>query len=285
MSRLDELRRIADVVGIATRHVDALGVTHEPDEETLSRLIAAFGLPADPKGAADALADDGRAAPFGLAPAHIVAHEAPAPTLQLRLPAKSRGVEWQCRLEDGTECAGRSEAAELRLPPQLPLGYHRLAISSARVTAEIGLVVAPDSCHLPDGLQPGARSWGLTAQLYGLRSARDWGIGDLSDLARLCREAGKLGAAAVGINPLHALFAAEPRHFSPYSPSSRVWLDYLYIDVTAVPGFAESSAVQNLAPADAVLAARGAPLVDYPAVAALKRPVLEALYRRFRARE
>ena len=68
---------------------------------------------------------------------------------------------------------------------------------------------------------PGARSWGLTAQLYGLRSARDWGIGDFTDLEMLCRGAGALGAAAIGVNPMHALFAAEPRHFSPYSPSSR----------------------------------------------------------------
>src|SRR5213078_4041350 len=105
---------------------------------------------------------------------------------------------------------------------------------------------APDSCYLGDGLAPGARSWGLTAQLYGLRSARDWGIGDFGDLATLCREAGTLGAGVVGINPLHALFAAEPRHFSPYSPSSRVWLDYLCIDVTAVPGFAEDAAAQTL---------------------------------------
>ena len=58
--------------------------------------------------------------------------------------------------------------------------------------------------------------------------------------------AGACGAAVLGINPLHALFAAEPLHFSPYSPSSRIWLDYLYIDVTAVPGFAEDAAVQSL---------------------------------------
>ncbi|HEV2334326.1 MAG TPA: 4-alpha-glucanotransferase [Stellaceae bacterium] len=287
MSRLDALRRIAGLVGIATRHVDALGVVHEPDEETLARLITAFGLPADPKVAEDALAETSRTAPFGLAPILIVEEEKPDPVLSLCLPTGSGGVEWHCRLEDGTERAGRSEGAELRLPAQLPLGYHRLAVSGTGTgaTAEIVLVVAPQSCHLPDGLQPGARSWGLTAQLYGLRSARDWGIGDLGDLARLCREAGRLGAAAVGINPLHALFSAEPRHFSPYSPSSRMWLDYLYIDVTAVPGFAENAAVQNLAPSAVVLAARGAPLIDYAAVAALKRPVLEALYLRFRARE
>jgi 4-alpha-glucanotransferase len=285
MSRLDELREIAGSVGIATRHVDALGVWHEPDEETLSRLIAAFGLPSDAKQAAEALAEEGWAAPFGLSPVHIVAQEDPAPTLGLRLPAESGGVEWHCRLEDGTPHQGRSDGAELCLPAGLPLGYHRLAISGGGETAEIGLVVAPASCHLSDGLRQGARSWGLTAQLYGLRSARDWGIGDFGDLASLCRGAGTLGAGAVGINPLHALFAAEPRHFSPYSPSSRVWLDYLYIDVTAIPGFAEDSAAQALAPPDAILAARDAGLVEYAAVAALKRPVLEALYRRFRAHE
>jgi len=114
-----------------------------------------------------------------------------------------------------------------------------------------------------------------------LRSRRDWGIGDFTDLAWLARAAGRLGAATVGINPLHALFAAEPRHFSPYSPSSRVWLDFLYIDVTAVPGFAEDAAAQALAPQAAIAAARAAELVDYAAVAALKRPVLEALFRRF----
>src|SRR5216684_3680277 len=279
MSRLDELRHIAGSVGIATRHVDALGVAHEPDEETLSRLIAALGLPSDPAQAAEALAEEGRAAPFGLSPVQIVAQE--TATLILRLPAESGGVEWHCRLEDGGESAGKSEGAELHLPPGLPLGYHRLAITGVGETAEIGLVVAPDACHLSDALRPGARNWGLTAQLYGVRSARDWGIGDFSDLATLGREAGRLGTGAVGINPLHALFAAEPRHFSPYSPSSRVWLDYLYIDVTQAPGFAEDAAARALAPADAVLAARGKGLVDYAAVAALKRPVLEALHEHF----
>jgi 4-alpha-glucanotransferase len=285
MSWLDELREIAGSVGIATRHVDALGVVHEPDEETLSRLIAAFGLPSDPKEAADALAEEGRAVPFGLSPVHIMAQEDPAPLLSLDLPADRGGVEWHCRLEDGTHWAGRSDGAELGLPAGMPLGYHRLSISGAGQAVEIGLVVAPGSCHLGDALKPGARSWGLTAQLYGLRSARDWGIGDFAELSELCRSAGALGAGVVGINPLHALFAAEPRHFSPYSPSSRVWLDYLYIDVTQVPGFAEDAAAQALAPPEALAAVRGKGLVDYAAVAALKRPVLEALYARFRARE
>lgn len=277
MSRLDELQHVAGLAGIATRHVDALGVWHEPAEETLSQLIAAFGLPADPRQAAEALAAEQDAAPLGLAPVHVVAQEDPAPMLSLRRPPDAAAIEWHCRLEDGLEMTGRSDGALLPLPAGLPLGYHRLSLAGAgTTTAEIGLAVAPASCHLPDALRPGARSWGLTAQLYGLRRGLDWGLGDFTDLAELCGKSGAIGAAAVGINPLHALFAAEPRHFSPYSPSSRTWLNYLYIDVTTVPGFADI--------ADGTTASANSPdgdLVDYQAVAARKRPVLEALFQRF----
>ena len=122
-------------------------------------------------------------------------------------------------------------------------------------------------------------SWGLTCQLYGLRSTRNWGVGDFTDLARIAGAAGSCGAATLGINPLHALFAAEPLHCSPYSPSSRIWLDYLYIDVTAVPGFAEDETVRSLTGGEGfavtLAAARSAELIDYGAVAAGKRPVLE----------
>src|SRR5437660_11447556 len=139
MSRIDELRGIAGSVGIATRHVDALGVWHEPGEETLSRLIAAFGLPSDPAQAAAALTERQLAAPFGLAPVEIVPQGVEAPVLRLRLPAGTSGVDWHCRLEEGAEHSGRSEGAELRLPGELPLGYHRLSIAAAGVTAEVEL--------------------------------------------------------------------------------------------------------------------------------------------------
>jgi 4-alpha-glucanotransferase len=77
--------------------------------------------------------------------------------------------------------------------------------------------------------KPDARRWGVTCQLYGLRSTSNWGIGDFSDLSSLVDTAGSYGAATCGINPLHALFAAEPLHISPYAPSRRRYLDYLYI--------------------------------------------------------
>ena len=285
MSRLDELRHVAGLVGIWTRHVDALGVVHEPDEETLSRLIAAFGLPTDPQAAASALAEEHEASPFGLPAVAVMPQADPVPTLPLHLPEGAAWAGWHCAFEDGRQISGRSDGPELHLPAGMPLGYHRLAIDGGGVSAEIGLVVAPAGCHLGDALQPGARSWGLTTQLYGLRGAHDWGMGDFTDLAELCRGTAHLGAAAVSINPLHALFAAEPRHLSPYSPSSRAWLDYLYIDVTRVPGFAEDEAARALASPAALAAVRAAPLLDREAVAALKRPVLERLFGRFQPSE
>ena len=113
------------------------------------------------------------------------------------------------------------------------------------------------------------------------------GVSAISPIWPKCRlPLGECGGAVLGINPLHALFAAEPLHYSPYSPSSRQWLDYLYIDATAVPGFAEDATVQELVHSQwfgaTHWAARSAVLVDYGAVGACKRAVLEPLYRRFR---
>ncbi|MGE5270587.1 MAG: hypothetical protein ACM3JG_13050, partial [Thiohalocapsa sp.] len=122
MSDRDALRPIAELVGIGTRHVDALGVWHEPDAETLARLIAAFGLPTAPQQAAEALAATQQAAPFGLMPLEIVAAEDAAPAVQLRLPAGAQAADWHCRLEAGGVHDGRSDGARLALPAGLPLG-------------------------------------------------------------------------------------------------------------------------------------------------------------------
>jgi 4-alpha-glucanotransferase len=281
MSGAEAFHPVAGLLGIELRHTDALGVIHEPDAETLAALVTAFGLPPEPERAAAALAEMRRAAPLGLDPLYIVPSE--APRLALDLPGDRGRVDWSLDYERGGHAAGRWNPGEaLALPDGMPLGYHRLALSVGGAAATSAIAVAPPACHLPPELRHGARSWGLTVQLYSLRSTRGWGMGDFTDLAQLARAGGPLGAVAIGINPLHALFASEPRHVSPYSPSSRLQLDYLYIDPSAVPGFAEDAEIRALAPEAALAAVHASELVDHAAVAALKRPVLEALYRRFR---
>jgi 4-alpha-glucanotransferase len=282
MSGAEAFHPIAGLLGIETRHTDALGVIHEPDAETLAAMVTAFGLPPDPSQASAAMAEMRRAAPLGLDPLYLVPSE--APKLALDLPLDRGPLAWHLELEGGGNASGQWHPADgpLALSDGTPLGYHRLTLSLGGTTATIRIAVAPPNCYLPPELRAGARSWGLTVQLYSLRGARGWGMGDFTDLAQLTRTAGPLGAVAIGINPLHALFASEPRHVSPYSPSSRVQLDYLYIDPSAVPGFADDEAIRALAPEAALAAVDASVLVDHGAVAALKRPVLEALGRRFR---
>src|SRR5215469_3949465 len=293
MSSRGSIVHLAGLVGIEAQFTDALGQNHQISDDTLLALIEAFGLPADPAAALRALDEEERQAPLGLGPVHLVHAEAVNPEVPLLPPAGCSEILWTCRLEDGEERTGRlallpgghGERIALPLPAELPLGYHSLEIDAGRVRAQLSLIVAPSRCYLPDALGPGARSWGLTCQLYGLRSENNWGIGDFTDLARLAAAVGDRAAATLGINPLHALFAAEPLHIAPYSPSSRIWLNYLYIDPTAAPGFVEDESARALMRGQwfgaTRYAARSADLIDYGAVAACKRAVLEALFRRF----
>lgn len=128
-------------------------------------------------------------------------------------------------------------------------------------------------CFLPEWLAEN-RAWGITVQLYELRSRRNWGIGDFADLAAFCEIAAGAGADFVGTNPLHALFMADPGRCSPFSPSSRLFLNPLYIAVDKVPGH-----VKTAGEADAVRALVDLPMVDYEGVAALKLTALRRLWR------
>lgn len=156
----------------------------------------------------------------------------------------------------------------------------------ARAPAETGRTAA--RCFLPKAMAAGERCWGLAVQLYGLTSARNWGIGDFGDLGRLLSAAAEAGAAAVQLNPLHALFPCFPDHVSPYAPSSRLFLNPLYIDVEAVDDFGDCAPARGKVSSPAfqqkLSALRAAPLVDYEGAAACKFEILEILFAHFRDR-
>lgn len=145
------------------------------------------------------------------------------------------------------------------------------------------------TAFLPPRLAAGERLWGVNVQLYSLRSQRNWGIGDFSDLAALVDCVASAGGDFIGLNPLHALFPDNPAHISPYSPSHRAFLNVLYLDVEAVPEFATCAAAQcRLASADfqaRLAAVRASEYVDYVGVAALKFAVLPLLYEEFCRRD
>ncbi len=175
------------------------------------------------------------------------------------------------------------------LPIPLEMGYYEVKLAvkvGGRVKEGTSfLIVAPEQTYLPDFLRDGRRLWGLSAPLYALKSARNWGIGDFTDLTQLVAWAGELGAAFVGVNPLHAPLPRPDADPSPYSPATRLGINFLYLDVEAVPELALCPQAQNLL-ADPLWQAdrqrlRQAPQVAYENVHRLKNTVLTLLFQTF----
>lgn len=169
-----------------------------------------------------------------------------------------------------------SDAAVSRLVAALERSHH-----DARTTT------APPRhtrCFMPDW----QRGWGIAAQLYSLRSARNWGIGDFTDLWHLVELAAAAGADFVGVNPLHAVYAADPARISPYSPSSREFLNVLYLDPLAMTGYADAGVARAAIGGhrfQALLTAqRERPTVDYPEIAAVKHSIFRVVFEAFEHR-
>ena len=269
----EALRRLCLQHGIDLDYQDIWGQRHVVSDESLRALLRDAG--------ADEAAD---ARPRAMPPVLVLEEGASGFSVPVQLPSDRAQIEWRVQEEGGAVHTGCVDAAPLvRIELRLPPGYHRLElIGEADSTL---LICAPASCHEPDWLAKGERLWGIALQLYGLRSPRNWGIGDFSDLKAFAAQAARAGAGLLGLNPLHALFPHNPAHASPYSPSSRAQLNVLCIDVEAVPDFADCQAAQALVGTpdfqSRLAALRAATLVDYPGVAAAKHEVLTLLYSHF----
>ncbi len=174
----------------------------------------------------------------------------------------------------------------LELPEHLAPGYHRLVMMRAgEICAEQVLIVAPSTCYQPQAIKNSGRIWGPALQLYAVRSERNWGIGDFTDLRVILEQWAAQDADIVGVNPLHAMFPYNPEHASPYSPSSRLFFNILYLDVEAVADFHECDEARAILRTPEfrirLEGLRASELVDYAGVAALKLPMLEMLFHHF----
>jgi 4-alpha-glucanotransferase len=191
--------------------------------------------------------------------------------------ARAYGIELSYRGERGEErVVGDVTKRGLLHALGVPVdGADRIknSLASAPSLERSGETTVVERCFMPDWLTNG-RAWGVTCQLYGLRSHRNWGIGDFVDLAQLAELAAAAGADFVGVNPLHALFLADPSRYSPYSPSSRRFLNPLYISVDTLAAEAEFDRAQ-------LDALRDVQLVDYPKVARSKLEALKRIHRDF----
>ena len=164
---------------------------------------------------------------------------------------------------------------------EVPMGYHTLTLTHAGKATTMRLIAAPKACFKPEKIAAGNKAWGLSVQLYCLRSRVNWGIGDFGDLKTLVGESAQQGADFIGLNPIHALYPANPNACSPYGPSSRNWLNYLYIDVQGLECY-DDAAVQSLVMSDdfqrQLNHVRQVEYVDYEGVTALKLSAMRAVF-------
>ncbi|CAN5541704.1 4-alpha-glucanotransferase [soil metagenome] len=172
--------------------------------------------------------------------------------------------------------AGETDDRSILWPTDLPVGIWRLRLTDASLLSEEAPVIVAPAKAFHGNFD---RSWILAVQLYGLRSQRNWGIGDFTDLENLIELAATLGADGIGLNPLHVLFDDRPADCSPYSPNSRLFLNPLYIDVERLPEFS----ADMLAGEEQILSGlRQGETIDYVAVSELKWRALRAVFAAFK---
>ena len=314
MNEVDTLDRLSALAGIESSYHDIWGERRELSADSKCRLLAAMGIAAateaermnsfrilseaiwrrisEPVMILPAEYGDDTVLPFNrsvalgdAAVSWLLTEEAGRQHRGCGRPEEFRLIEQ--RIIDGRLIERRVVA----LPRSLPLGYHRFELvlegASGLSRGTTTIIVSPSRCYLPEEIENGLGIWGFAVQLYALNGRRSWGLGDFGDLNRLIDMAAGLGAGVIGLNPINALFTGNPAHASPYSPSSRRFLNPLYIDVSAVPDFAECQPARELVGTPAfqqVLAAlRDAPLVDYAAAAAQKISILQLVYEAFRS--
>jgi 4-alpha-glucanotransferase len=185
-------------------------------------------------------------------------------------------LRWKITADLKVIAYGETHDRIIAWPQDLPVGSYRLHLADSSCSEELPLIVTPPRAFGGDF----DRGWLLAVQLYGVRSVRNWGIGDFTDLEALIELASDLGAEGIGLNPLHVLFDDRPGDCSPYSPNSRLFLNALYIDVEKIPEFS----AKDFPDADETTPRlRQSAVVDYVAVAELKWRALRSAFKRFSA--
>ncbi|MBK6886808.1 MAG: 4-alpha-glucanotransferase [Tetrasphaera sp.] len=295
-----DLAALATAYGVATEYWDWQGQHTTVSAETIGAVLTALGVDVStPQATAQACSDLWLRSWRRTLPPCVVARESWTPWMPVHVP-HGQEVRLEIVLEDGEVVAARqvdnwvpprivdgveTGEATFELPPNLPLGWHSLrAIVGApgqEHTTTATLVVTPQRLELPPAVAH-RRAWGLMTQVYQLRSANSYGVGDLADLADLATwGAADLGADWVLVNPLHAAQTTAPMEASPYLPTTRRFVNPLYVRVEDIP---EVAYLPAAARADiAALATRaqtlnGADRIDRDAAWAVKRQALRIVF-------
>ncbi|MGH3872931.1 MAG: 4-alpha-glucanotransferase [Pseudonocardiaceae bacterium] len=240
------LEDLAAAYGVATWYRDAQRRRVEVEPDVVRRVLALLGVSAaTPAQARDALAAAGATQTVVLRPGQ------------------------PCRAGVLTDEHGTAVPVDGVLPADLAPGCYTLTSADR---CPVTVLVAP-----PPQPEP-PRTWGWMLQLYALHSARSWGLGDLADLRELITWTAAQGGGAVAVNPLHAVTPITPIQPSPYYPSSRRFVNPLYLSITDIGAYRRGDPALR-AEVDALRIGSGGERIDRDAVWHAKRAALELLWR------
>ncbi|NVN48867.1 4-alpha-glucanotransferase [Mycolicibacterium hippocampi] len=290
------LIELAHRYGVATGYADWTGRPVTVPASTLISVLDALGVPAaveDDRSAAIAAHD--RAHWSRALPPAIVGRTGATTSFWVHVTHNDPVRLWM-RLEDGSVRTGLRQLennrppydldgrlvgeASFELPADLPIGYHRLHLQVGSSDTGTTVIVAPASLEPPARLGS-RRAWGLSTQLYSVRSRNSWGVGDLTDLTDLAVwSAAAHGAGFVLVNPLHAAAPVAPMEPSPYLPTSRRFVNPMYLRVEAVPEFAYVRHRGRIRKAQAQVQGRAdrSDQIDRDRVWKAKREALQSIY-------
>ncbi len=312
---INELSGLCDIV---PEYWDIFGNKHIASIETKKAVLKAMGIDADSEKELikEIHERQSRARQNLIEPAHVVSvNEQPA-RIPIYVPVKEGEekrlvISWSIEAEDGNPKKSSLNTlylsgADIFVPEvrwiedsryikinlvdytQRPTGYYQLRVEckypdpifpgKRKVIQKTSrLIITPDACYMPEHLQKG-RSWGLALNLYSVRSGRNWGVGDFTDLENIVRRSARLKADCVGINPLHSITNTQPFGVSPYSPISRLYKNFVYLDIEKIPEAAESEEIKKHITSKKFQKelddARKSEFIDYEKAAALKSDAL-----------
>lgn len=301
------LDRAAAQWGIEREFWDIWGNYHRTAPETEARVLKSLGVDAaDEPRLERTLADREWSQWSRLLAPTIVVSPSPHLDIPVQLPAalEQATATIDMRLENGMAArfdiplANAPVVAEktlrgerflrklVRWPGDVCLGYHTIALRvGQRLASDARLIVCPDRAYIPEWLE-NTRTAGLGISLYGLRSARNWGCGDFTDLEQFIDWSSReLCISFIGLNPLHEIPNRQPFNTSPYLPNCSYYRNSIYLDVERVEEFPRSRWAQRLLACERlrqeIAALRSSELVEYERVHRLKTRVLKILFREF----
>jgi len=317
MSIHEELiNELADLSGIIPEYWDIFGSKHITPIETKKAILKSMKLNINSEESIKNEIYAQKARPWNrfLEPVKVISVNEQPFKISIHVPVEEREedkvyISWSIRNEEGKKidefALSRNELTisdeqwmygrryikiDLSDKCHRDIGYYSIDITFRIPTMEISgtskIIITPDSCYIPPELANG-KTWGLSINLYSICSSQNWGVGDFGDLKKVIKWVSGLKGGFVGINPLHAIPNKKPFGISPYSPITRLYKNFIYLDMESIAEVKELIGQWSMVNGQwkeietQIDELRSCELIDYEKIASLKISVLRNAFEIF----